>query len=140
MGSIQIVEIIWNSRNQMLVQAIRPDPRQALDCVYERFRKFQLLHESPSTPETNFSSKEDHVVHDLPDLCQQHNDICTIFTDAAFKNERGGTAALMYNAQGRLQLVEGEEITAYSPLEAELHAIKTGISKALQLGWQECRL
>ena len=70
----------------------------------------------------------------------QADGCCTIFSYADFQNNEGGIAALIYDGFGKLQHVECEAISALNPLEAELQAIRSGLWKALELGWKICHI
>ena len=64
--------------------------------------------------------------------------VVALFLLMLLKSNEGGIAALIYDDFGSVQHGECEVISALNPLEAELQAIKSGMSKALELGWKDC--
>ena len=63
-----------------------------------------------------------------------------MFTDAALMITDGGIVALFYDDLGCLQIVECKAISATTPLEDELLAIKMGLNRAISRGWKNCRV
>ncbi|XP_060963433.1 uncharacterized protein LOC133032963 [Cannabis sativa] len=129
---------IWFQRNASCIRGIVADPSTALLKIDKAVLEIK---------NSVLSNGEAGIIFSLdPDTSAEQNSLvyphqvgvnCLIYTDASWKKEAAGLAAVCVDKAQKRWFVKAQKSQATSALDAEFKAIQMALEWAISNGWQE---